>query len=208
MIFFAQTLERVAEHLGLPEDVKRFRADKENMVRVLYEIFWDPESASFTDITFSESGVMKHVVHKGYLSILPLALEIIPNDSKYVKHILDLMDDPHHLWSDYGLCSLSKKDAFFGQGENYWRGPIWMNINYLVLQALHRKYMKPGPYQQQATKMYTALRHNLITNIYKQYESTGFIWEQYSCIDGKGSRSHPFTGWTSLLLLIMAETYQ
>lgn len=48
------------------------------------------------------------------------------------------MRDPEELWSPYGIRSLSKKDEYFGQGENYWRGPIWIQMNYLALSALHR----------------------------------------------------------------------
>jgi mannosyl-oligosaccharide glucosidase len=66
---------------------------------------------------------------------------------------------------------------------------------------------KQGPYQEKARKIYKELRENLINNVYKEYVNTGFVWEQYSAIDGKGSRSHPFTGWTSLVLLMMSERY-
>lgn len=41
----------------------------------------------------------------------------------------------------------------------------------------------------------------------QNYKQTGYVWEQYSENDGKGLKSHPFTGWTSLVLLIMAEEY-
>jgi mannosyl-oligosaccharide glucosidase len=36
------------------------------------------------------------------------------------------------------------------------------------------------------------------------------LWEQYGGRDeeeGKGQRSHPFSGWTSLVVNIMAELY-
>lgn len=168
---------------------------------------WDPNSHAFGDISFTGSGDVVHVVHKGYISLFPLILELLPVDSPKVKDLLDLIQDPDQLWSPYGICSLSKTDPFYGQQENYWRGPIWMNINYLVLQSLHNTYMKAGPYRKQAANIYKGLRENLIENVYAQYVETGFVWEQYSCDGGMGARSHPFTGWTSLLLLIMAEKY-
>lgn len=47
-----------------------------------------------------------------------------------------------------------------------------------------------------------------MTNIASNYERTGFLWEQYNPTTGHGQRSHPFTGWTALVVDIIAETYK
>src|SRR5579859_4482406 len=80
----------------------------------------------------------KLVCHKGYISIFPLLLGLVPADSPHFGALLDMMSDPAHLWSEYGLRSLSKSDQFYSTGENYWRGPIWINMNYLALSSLHK----------------------------------------------------------------------
>jgi glycogen debranching enzyme len=80
----------------------------------------------------------KKVCHKGYVSIFPLLLGLVPRDSPHLGALLDMMSDPVHLWSDYGLRSLSKSDPYYSQGENYWRGPIWINMNYLALSSLYK----------------------------------------------------------------------
>ena len=49
---------------------------------------------------------------------------------------MDLIRDPEELWSPYGLRSLSLKDEFYVTDENHWRGPVWININYMVIQRL------------------------------------------------------------------------
>ncbi len=36
-----------------------------------------------------------------------------------------------------GSCA----DPLFGKDENYWKGPIWININYMILAALHNHYV-------------------------------------------------------------------
>ena len=58
-----------------------------------------------------------------------------------------------------------------------------------------------GPHKERAKRIYTELRTNLIDNIFKEYERTGYVWEQYNAQTGEGRRSHPFTGWTSLVTL-------
>lgn len=88
----------------------------------------------------------------------------------------------------------------------YWRGPIWINMNYLTLAAL-KHYSFSGPHSEIARSLYSELRHNIVTNIATQYQTTGHFWEHYHDKTGKGAGSHPFTGWTALILNIMAEKY-
>ena len=78
----------------------------------------------------------------------------------------------------------------------------------LVLSSLHNKYAKlHGPYQDRAQKIYGDLRRNVIDVMVKNFESNGYIWEQYDDINGAGKRQHPFTGWSALIVNIMAEKY-
>jgi len=58
-----------------------------------------------------------------------------------------------------------------------------------------------------AAQLYSGLRENILSNVGKQYGETGFLWENYKDDTGKGQGSHPFTGWTSLLVLMDGETY-
>lgn len=61
-----------------------------------------------------------------------------------------------------------------------------------------------GPFQAKAKKTYTSLRKNLVENIYNSWKETGFAWEQYNPDTGKGQRTQHFTGWTSLVVKMMA----
>lgn len=47
-------------------------------------------------------------------------------------------------------------------------GPIWINMNYLILSSLHNYYAsRPGPYQERAKAIYEELRAQIIGNMYK-----------------------------------------
>lgn len=61
-----------------------------------------------------------------------------------------------------------------------------------------------GPFQRQARGLYNKLRTNLVDTVYKSWEETGFAWEQYNPETGAGQRTQHFTGWTSLVVKIMA----
>jgi mannosyl-oligosaccharide glucosidase len=68
---------------------------------------------------------------------------LLPADSPRIKPILDLIANPEELWSEYGIRSLSKKDEFYGTDENYWRSPIWINMNYLIVKNLLVSNVQP-----------------------------------------------------------------
>ncbi len=143
------------------------------------------------------------IPHSGYISLLPFALKLVPVDSPKIDAILNQLQDPNGVWSDYGIRSLSKSDAYYGKGENYWRGPIWMNINYLILDAL-KHY---SAHNTNARALYPRLRSNLIQTIHSEFQRSGYLYEQYNPSNGRGQRSKPFTGWTSLVVLMQAEIY-
>jgi mannosyl-oligosaccharide glucosidase len=43
----------------------------------------------------------------------------------------------------------------------------------------------------------------VVDNVYRNWEETGYAWEQYDSITGKGQRTAHFLGWTSLVINIM-----
>ncbi|KAK6437885.1 Processing alpha glucosidase I [Oleoguttula sp. CCFEE 5521] len=123
---------------------------------------------------------------------------------EHLGAVLDLIADEEELWSPFGIRSLSLKDEFYGTDENYWRGPVWMPLNYLIVKELLSLAQTSGPHQKRAATMYTALRSNLVNTIYNSWEETGFAWEQYNPETGKGQRTQHFTGWTSLIVKVIA----
>ncbi|PSS26953.1 Mannosyl-oligosaccharide glucosidase [Actinidia chinensis var. chinensis] len=155
---------------------------------------------------------LRFVPHIGYVSLFPFMGKIIPPASSILEQQLNLISNRSILWTDYGLRSLSKTSSMYMKYNTehdapYWRGPIWMNMNYMILSALHHYSKENGPYRDKAKIIYTDLRSNLIRNIVRNYQQTGYLWEQYDQKKGKGKGARVFTGWTSLVLLIMAETY-
>ena len=50
------------------------------------------------------------------------------------------MNNPDLLYSEDGLRSLSVSDELYGTDDNYWRGAIWIPINYMVLRACKLYY--------------------------------------------------------------------
>jgi len=200
----ANILDKIAKSIDV-YDVSQFKLIEDELIRHLEERHWNNEINAYCDYD-GYSG--QHVKHIGYLSLFPFLFGLIPVNSPRLGHILDIMEDSKILKSNYGLRSLSASDALFETGENYWRGAIFININYLVLRALYRYYsFGDGPYTQRAKNLYHTLRSKLISNLYRVFHNQNDFFEQYNPHTGAGQGQHPFTGWTSLIVLIMAETY-
>lgn len=176
--------------------VKHSPMDDSKVIRVVLK----PPTYRFVDSTF------------GYVNLFPFLLEILDHDSVYLGKILENIKNPQMLWTDYGLRSLSRSSPLYQKRNTehdppYWRGAIWININYLTLKALYHYGRLDGPYTELSRSIYDELRQNVIGNVFREYQRTGYLWEQYDDSTGRGKGCHPFTGWTSLVVLIMAEQY-
>ncbi|PWZ02275.1 glycoside hydrolase [Testicularia cyperi] len=205
---FADTMSKIARVLGKDDDVEEYDTHYVNIVANLDDLHWNESRKMYCDASVDEQDQSFHVCHAGYVSLFPLMLELLPNDSPKLGHVLDLLSDPAQLWSPFGVRSLSLTDENFGQGDNYWRGPIWVHMSYLTLRALRNKYATTsGPFQAQAQRIYSQLRQNVVDNTFGEYKRTGYVWEQYDPTDGHGQRGHPFTGWSSTVALMMAEIF-
>ncbi|CAL8462054.1 g1585 [Coccomyxa elongata] len=152
------------------------------------------------------------VPHFGYVGLFPLLLRMLPADSPQLSAMLAQLRDPDHLWTDAGLRSLSRASSLYNKYNTqhdapYWRAPIWMNVNYLALAALKHYSQVPGASQELAGRIHDELRRNILRNVVQQYHTTGYLWENYRDESGRGQGSHPFTGWTALVVPIAGETY-
>ncbi|KDE09450.1 hypothetical protein MVLG_00352 [Microbotryum lychnidis-dioicae p1A1 Lamole] len=208
MATFAESMKELAGACGEGEDRARFEKEFEDVKGNIDDFHWSEEHQLYLDTTVDSRNISEFVVVRGYVCLFPLLLSLIPVDSPKLVATLEFMRDPQYLWCDYGLRSLTPGEKYYGKDEDYWRGPIWIPICYMALKALFTTYATtPGPYQGRAQKVYIELRQNLSKNMYREYKRTGFVFEQYNDKTGKGQRSYPFTGWSSLIVLIMAEQY-
>ncbi|KAF8534679.1 glucosidase I [Trichophaea hybrida] len=197
-------IKRIATTIGETDDAAEFAKIEHAVARNIDDLHWSEKYHTYCDATIDDFEESVHVCHKGYISIFPVLVGLVEKDSEKLGKVLDLMEDPEELWSDFGLRSLSKSDELFGTGENYWKGPVWININYLAIQRLSEYASLPGPHQAQAARIYEKLRKAVVENVYRQWKETGYAWEQYDSISGKGQRTAHFLGWTSLVDNLMS----
>jgi len=133
----AKSLISIGSLLGATEDVEFYTKVLDAIEHNLDDLHWSEKEGCYCDATIDEFEEHKLVCHKGYISLFPFLTGLLKPDSPKLGKLLALIGDESELWSPYGLRSLSKKDEFYGTAENYWRSPVWININYLAIVQLY-----------------------------------------------------------------------
>ena len=190
MVMTFRCLSELAEFIEIWDDYYEYWERAENTLVSIEKHHWNETRGYYQDLAM-RNGKLCFVDHFGYVSIMPLILGIMRNTER--ESILWQQVETK-LLTDYGVGSLWKEDSFYRKGDQYWTGPIWINMNYMLVQSLKEK-----GYRKEAQ----LISQRVISNMARVYKETGYVWEQYSEVVGEGQRSHPFTGWSSLVLLMM-----
>ena len=141
--------------------------------------------------------------HIGYINLFPLFFGDFGKEE--LGDLFKYLNDKNEFMSDYGIRSLVKNDLLYHTGDDYWRGKIWIQINYLTLSGLYKYYKEKD---KEAEKIYDKVRSGTIKAIYNSWVKTHTFYENYDDISGKGVMNNPFNGWTSTILLIISENYE
>jgi len=149
------------------------------------------------------------VCHAGYVSLMPLLMRALPPGAPELAASLDLLEDrARGVWTRFGLRSLSSSDPGYAQHDDYWRGAVWLNMNYLAVAALRYYGAVPGPHAARAGAAADRLAKAMVRTVADEFGRTGFLWEQYlPNRHGIGRGTHPFTGWSALVALMVAGRY-
>jgi mannosyl-oligosaccharide glucosidase len=230
MAMAARVLGDLGGLVGAPApEIQRFSLDATRFEDRLLQVHWDESRRTFCDIGAvrmrpPSTTVTLHddpssvppagptvevgrVCHIGYVSLMPLFLRLLKPDSLQLGALLSAAASRKSLLSPFGLRSLSRQDGLFGTKEDYWRGAVWINMNWLAVSALHHYGSLPGPYQQRAKDLASQLSAAVLDTVVSEYMRTGFIWESYDSVTGHGKGTHPFTGWSALVSLLAAKRF-
>ena len=141
----AAALRKISTFTGEKKDQAMFLKHEADVVRSFDGIHWSEANQAYCDTTVVEGNRVEKVCHKGYISLFPFLVGLVGPDHSHLKAVLHLIQDPKELWSPHGIRSLSLKDKYYGTDENYWRSPVWININYMIVQELLVSVLHPHP---------------------------------------------------------------
>lgn len=180
-----ESIARIAALIGLEGDAARYQAEAAEIVKLMHQHMWDEECGWFNAL--HEDGTPINV--QTPFSLLPLWVDGLP-ESVY-ERMLDNLRDPNLFWTDYPLATVGINDPKFDPNQ-MWRGPAWMNINYLFIEALTRRGADDLAVKLRRDSLKTVMRHP-------------DIYEYYNPLTGeRPPKAAPIFGWTSAVFIDLA----
>jgi alpha,alpha-trehalase len=168
----------LADRLGDSTDARLYRAEAIATRDAILRELWSAKDAMFWNRR-RDTGAILRVI--SWSNFLPLIDGLLPPDQGRRMIHLHLLN-PAEMRSDYGFRSLAKSDSAYNNEAiidpySNWRGPVWINANFLDWIAL-RRY----GFHIESNWLATALAGILHRDIAKW----GSMHEDYSAETGDG----------------------
>ncbi|RPJ22845.1 MAG: hypothetical protein EHM33_22515 [Chloroflexi bacterium] len=125
-----ESLAKMASVIGKEEDAEMWRERAETVAQRMIEVAWDAESGFFWA---RRNGSRVNV--RTPFNLFPLVTGQMPPDisDRLVAHLTD----ERQFWSRYPVPSVAMDDPKYNPNQ-MWRGPTWVNVNYLLIEGLQR----------------------------------------------------------------------
>jgi alpha,alpha-trehalase len=168
----------LAEHLGYGAAARNYRLHAAGTRQAILKNLWSPKDALFFNRRRDTGAWIRAIDWTGFLPLLDGLLSSPDAQRMIRRHLLN----PAEMRSEYGFRSLSKSDAAYNNEATInpysnWRGPIWINANFLDWIALRR-------YGFNSEAHWLAL--TLAGELHRDIARWGSMHEDYSAETGDG----------------------
>ncbi|HBT64051.1 MAG TPA: hypothetical protein DEB10_05250, partial [Ruminococcaceae bacterium] len=125
----ARYMKLIADELGMSEEAVRWNKLFNDIKDAVNRHLWDPEDGFYYDRTISTSEFKKVKAVSSFLPLFAGICEKTQADS-LVRHLTD----NRSFNTEFSIPSISIDDTTFG--TDMWRGPVWINYNYMIILGL------------------------------------------------------------------------
>ncbi len=158
-----QWLAQMADVLGRGE-AEQWRRRAQELSALVNDRLWNEELGIYLDRGPDPEG--KWMLLKTGADFLPM-LAGIP-DANQVQRLVAHLTDSDEFWPQLPVPTVALDEPAFS--DDMWRGPVWMNINYLIWEGLR---------VCGEDEVAAALRARSMRAIEKWYRQTGVVFEYY-----------------------------
>ena len=178
------SLAMIAEALGMDAEAAMWRRRAGAIVRRMVEDFWDEEAGLFWAVHDEEP---IRVVTPFNLYPLWTGQLSVETCDRLIEHLTN----PDEFWGEHIIPTVSRSDPHYDP-ETMWRGPVWVNINYFFVEALH---------QMGKDRLARTLREKTLELVM----SHGSVYEYYNAETGERPEgAADIFGWTAAVFIDLA----
>ncbi|HEY6292221.1 MAG TPA: trehalase family glycosidase [Terriglobia bacterium] len=175
----------LAGKLGLRPDAEKYKAKADDLAARVRGKMWSEADSMFLNID-ARNG--RSVTVKTWTNFVPLWAGIA-TPAQAERMIKDHILNPSEFWCDYGLRTLAPSEPLYDPRSGYWRGPVWVISNYLVMHGLMNYGYKPEARQ---------LAQKTVKLLVEDIEKTGGMNENYNPENGAPAAGGHFLSWNLL----------
>lgn len=197
MAFYARDMARIASELRDTAASERYWVDRGKIQEAINSSLWDAGSGFYYDLNTDGS----FVAQKSYSGLVPLIAGVVPPGQ--VPLMTNALRDEAQFLSPAGIRSMSAASPMYlpataGQGVNSnWRGPVWVPINYLLIEALND--IDPSLAED--------VRDRVVNSVEADWRATGRLHEYFNGDTGAGLGADEQAGWTALVANLIREAW-
>jgi glycogen debranching enzyme len=123
-----QSLAKIATAIGEEEDAKMWNRQAEALAQRMIDILWDDQAGVFWAM---RNGQRVNVLTP--FNLFPLLTGRMP--PAIASRLVARLTDQRQFWPRYPVPSVALDDPKYDP-NTMWRGPTWVNINYLIIEGL------------------------------------------------------------------------
>ena len=179
-----EALAKIARVIGRYDDAELWQARALAMAERLVDHAWDEESGFFW-----ASRNRSRVNVRTPFNLFPLITGQLP--ARISDRLVAHLTDENQFWSRYPVPTVAMDDPKYVPNQ-MWRGPTWVNVNYLLIEGLQRSG-------------YKVLAHELRKRTLDLICGQDDIYEYYHPQSGENPPNAASTfGWSSAVLIDLA----
>lgn len=177
-------MKKISDELGDEENSLFFCQWHEKIKENINSLLWCEEDSFYYDYDIQNSCFSKV---QSVASFLPLFAGVC--DEIRCEKLVNHLASPDEFGTEFPIPSISKKDKTFG--SDMWRGPVWINYNYMISKGLTSYGYNDLSYK---------IKKKTVDVIDEWYKRTGTVYEFYDsenrtppyCFNRKGEIVEPY----------------
>jgi hypothetical protein len=184
LVLQMESLARIATILGLENDARMWASRAEDLTTRIVDHFWD-----------EQAGVFWATHHHQPIRVLtpfnlyPLWIGRLPKS--ITERLISHLTNPAEFWTPWPIPTVAKSDPKYDP-EQMWRGPTWVNINYLFVEMLERNGYYDLARQLRDKTLDLICQHD---DIYEYYHPETGV---------RPPKAAPIFGWSSAVFIDLA----